>query len=306
MRPMRARAAAAVRSGFNARRNLEGAQQLVAWVRRRVGVADEILRSEIVDYRSLDISQRAILIQELATVSENVFDHDPNLSPAEEVRHCLGEPCYRRRIEAFRNQDGVMVGFNIISNYHLETSQGKVAVFRAWAGLVREYRGRSSTLGFALREALRQRMMYPRMPIYLFLVLIHPSSYRLFRARVSTLYTCFDEQAPTLASEIVELCLANETRAVRSERGRFLVKDRIRVQDSAADGARWRADPSTADFVAANPGYSEGWGLATLIPLDLYNLTSGYASFMKRSVANAAQRRAPGEVQLVSPPDRRA
>jgi hypothetical protein len=121
--------------------------------------------------------------------------------------------------------------------------------------------------------------------------LVHPSSYSLFAKYFGEVWPRAEQETPPeLLSFMDEL--ATEFGLERVHPDNPLVRDvGWRTRESEMEREYWlHCDkPSARYFVEANPGYSEGHGLVTVVPLTVGNMTSMIRSMGERRVRQPLQ-----------------
>ncbi len=110
---------------------------------------------------------------------------------------------------------------------------------------------------------------HPGRPVVYLGSLVHPSSYSLFASYSDRVWPNAEAAPPAeIAALMAELAEKFGLEPV-SEDNRLICKVGWRTRDSAADRAFWMSTdkPGARFFCEINPGYGEGHGLLTVIPV---------------------------------------
>jgi len=197
--------------------------------------------------------------------------------------------------ENLLNQE-TLVGYCAYHIHNKEYKQRPIAILKAEAGLLKEYRGQSSTFSNVLKEAIVFKMKHPNEEFYLFEMLINPSSFHLLSKYVKTIYPKPNQETPPeLENLMKELVRLSGMPTVGEEDLR--VDFGLYTIESAEDKTKWEEKklecPDVNLFLEKNPTYSEGHGLATLVPITCENLaaaTWNYTSYKRTSFFNEIKR----------------
>jgi hypothetical protein len=250
--------------------------------------------TEIIVPKSLTEQEKQRFVDALYRVHCEVFDGVERESFAKYVVLSKADHTW---IQVHKNEAGEIVGYFAVHVFERELRGEPSAVFRAEAGTLRAYRGGNSNARFGITQALRYMAKNPGRRLYYLGSLVHPSSYSLFTKYFDVVWPTARETPP----DIVEFMskLASEFGLEEVEPGRPLVrKVGWRTRDSEVERNYWRYHcdkPSVRYFLEANPGYGEGHGLVTLVPVTLGAL----AFFARRMVSERLQRWKEALVSLV-------
>ena len=240
-------------------------------------------RKDIVGIKELSASERAKLAQELFRLNQRIFDGVEQ----EEFERLVIKPSARwTRIQVIRNGDGDAVGYCAVHMFEIVLSGRTYAVFRGQAGILRAYRGEGSTFAFGFREAIRYKLMHPLERVYFFCTPIHPSSFHLLAKQFHEIYPSHRKQTPPVIRALMhKLADAFGERRVDADNPDILQVGWI-TQDSADETTFWQtnSNPDIQLFMKVNPGYRQGHGLLTLVPLTLGNLFFTVIALAKRKL----------------------
>jgi len=175
-----------------------------------------------------------------------------------------------------------LVGYCAAHRFMMKLKGKRIAVFRAEAGLLANYRGSNATFSFGFKEALSYKLFHPFQESYYLGTFVHPSIYRLMTKYFPIVYPNYRYETPPhmkqLMLDLVELYKAP---AADSENP-FIRKVGWITADSDEERRRWQeSDHADARFfLTENPGYGEGHGLVTLIPMDMANVTGVFLRWL--------------------------
>ena len=185
-----------------------------------------------------------------------------------------------------------LVGYCALHRFDIDDQDGPLTVFRAEAGLKRAYRARGAVGGLMVREISRARVRQPTRRMVYLGSLVHPSSYCGLARAVSTVWPHPERPTPPATAALMGR-LADRFGLTAPSPSRPLVRHvGWRTRDTAVEAAFWSGHSSATSrfFRSQNPGYAEGLGLVTLVPLDWSNLRSGLAGRAARAARRWATR----------------
>lgn len=243
---------------------------------------NRIASTEIIDPSSLkEVEKRRFLKKLYYNVHIQIFDGIDEKKFAEYV---VNSKAIRNRINVFKDDKGEPVGYHAIHVFEKQF-HGSIlfAVFRAESGLFREYRKKSSTLPFFLKEAFRYKLLHPFRKMYFLGTFVHPAIYYLAAKYSHEIYPNRNSETP---SDILQfMCALAEDFGVSvvHENNPLVRKVGWKVRDSREDFEYWlHSDkPDVKFFIKNNPGYPDGHGLLTLAPLTAMNLLLLFSSYIK-------------------------
>jgi CRP-like cAMP-binding protein len=238
----------------------------------------KIARSDIVVPHKLDLAARQQFIDALYKVHCEVFDGVTRDAFAKYVVESKAEHTW---INVHRNDAGEIVGYFALHVFERELAGESSAIFRAEAGTMRAYRGGNTNTAFGLKLALPYLLRHPRRRIYYLGSLVHPSSYCLFAKLFDVVWPSSRHPPPPDVLAFMDE-LANSFGLERVTADNPLTRQVHWItRDSEVERHYWRHcdKPAARFFVEANPGYSEGDGLVTLVRVDAHNLRHMISSF---------------------------
>ena len=224
--------------------------------------------------------EREALARELFAVHVQIFTG----LDFEGFRHyVIDRPSWRTWVYVRHDPAGKLVGYTAIHAF-LRKLQGKSAtIIRMEAGTLREARGRDVTMVYGLLRLMRIWMRYPLRRVYMFAALTHPSSYTFLSRYVPGIWPHAD-RSPVPDGVMAQMEeLAEAFHLDRVHPGNPLVRRVNWVTiESEEERARWQNSPRTDTrfYIAQNPGYGEGHGLVTLLPLTMTALSRALARFL--------------------------
>jgi hypothetical protein len=197
--------------------------------------------------------------------------------------YVLERPSWRTWIYVRHNPAGKLVGYTAIHAFLRDLQGRKSTIIRMEAGTLAEARGRDVTMIYGLLRLMRVWLRHPLRPVYMFAALTHPSSYTFLSRYVPGIWPHAErpEIPPHVMAQMEELSEAFGLERV--EAGNPLIR---RVNWVTIEGDeernRWQSSTrrDTRFYVAQNPGYGEGHGLVTLLPLKITSLTRALARFV--------------------------
>jgi len=221
----------------------------------------------VLDPAELSPTQRAALTDELHVVQQEVFD---GVDREAFRKYVVESSAARNWIQVYREASGRAVGYMALHRFDRELDGRPCAIFRAEAGTLRSWRGRTPLGGMMARVLLRHQVVHPRTPRFYLGSLVHPSSYHAFARFAARIYPGRDGTPPRLHALLTELGDAFGLAPVDPSRPLVRRVGWI-TRDTEVERDYWqRCDkPTVRFFVEANPGYVEGHGLLTLVPFDL-------------------------------------
>ena len=228
-----------------------------------------ITRTEVVDPKALADDERRACAASLYKVHASVFD---GVTLEDFAKYVVDSSAQLTRILLFKNAAREVVGYFAFHIFERTLAARKTTVMRAEAGMLREYRGGSSTASFAVRQALACKLRHPTRALYYLGCLVHPSSYSLFaRWTDERLWPNPRAEVPPQIRAFIDE-LGDLFGLARVDPRNSLVRDvGWQTRDSEVERSYWRscAKPAARLFMRQNPGYGQGHGLLTLIPISM-------------------------------------
>lgn len=225
-----------------------------------------IVRNEVIDPKNLEPAEKEALISALYSVHNEVFD---GVSREEFARYVVNSPAQKTRIQLSYGQNGELAGYLAMHAFRPTLRGEECTVIRAEAGLRRAYRGNASTASFAISNLLQTKWDY-RGPLYYLGCLVHPSSYTIFANNAPAVWPAPNVEIPNDLLELM-MQLGEEFHLEMVDPAKPLVRKVGWVtRDTEAEKQYWQnCDLAGARYyLEQNPGYFQGHGLLTLLPLD--------------------------------------
>ena len=251
------------------------------------------LERRIIDPEVLDAGAKQTLIDELYATHEQIF---AGVSKSSFAAYVVNSPAERTRIEVYR-VDGRVVGYQAVHTFVRTIEGERWVVIRAEQGKLPAYR-RDANARLLIAEVLRACVCYPRARKAFLGCLVHPSAY-IALARVAP-QVFPSPAAPTpapIARAMAELARSFELEQVAESGDHDCREVGWITLETRADRRSWaaRRDELTHFYMSANPGYINGEGLLTLVPISLSGLVQGSFTHALRS---SSRKLARARVQL--------
>lgn len=227
-----------------------------------------IAKSEVITPKTLSSEERGQLIDALYAVHNQIFDGVERESFAKYVVESKADHTW---IQVHKDEAGAIVGYFAFHIFEKQFNGETTAVFRAEAGLLRAYRGGNTNSRFGLAVALRYMLKHPGRKIFYLGSLVHPSSYSLFTKYCGDVWPRRGlETPPELLGFMDEL--ANEFGLERVTPANPLVRHvGWKTRETETEREYWQScdKPDARYFMESNPGYVEGHGLVTVVPVSV-------------------------------------
>jgi hypothetical protein len=228
--------------------------------------------SEIIDPNLLVKEEKERFIRELYEIQSQIFQ---GVDIKGFTSYILRPSAKRTRVKIFRNDQQKAVGYYAIHLFEIRLNDGEIrTIFRAEAGLLRAYRRKHATLSFALAEYCRYKCLKPGRKVYYLGTLVHPSSYHLIFRHTKEMYPTYRCQTPPDVLRLMRDMAKNLGIGPICRDNPIIVQVGWIVRNDREDLAFWSQcdKPDVKFFLRKNPGYREGEGLLTLVPITWKNL----------------------------------
>jgi CRP-like cAMP-binding protein len=252
-----------------------------------------ITSTDVILPHSLSAEARHQLIDSLYEVHRRIFDGVEREAFARYVVESKAEHTW---LLLHKNEAGELVGYFALHIFEKQLGDEPLAVFRAEAGLLREYRGGNVTVRFWMEWVLRYVLKHPGRRVFYMGSLVHPSSYWLVAQHCGEVWPRRDLETPPELLAFMDT-LATEFGLEKVHPDRPLVrKVGWRTRETEVEREYWAHcdKPEVRYFLEANPGYGEGHGLVAVVPITPKNLRSIARSlltkWMRRPVEQLAAR----------------
>lgn len=112
------------------------------------------------------------------------------------VSYVIDSPADWTRIRIYKNAKNEWIGYCAVHRSEIRIFNRRRLIFRAEAGILREYRRRSQTLWFGFSEAIKYRIRHPLCDLYYLGSFVHPSVLYMFSRYFSEYYPRADARVP--------------------------------------------------------------------------------------------------------------
>jgi hypothetical protein len=247
---------------------------------------DKIGGSDVIDPSRMSSEEKLQFINSLYQRHSRIFD---GVDRSEFIPYVVDSPAEWTRIRVYINSKDEWVGYCAVHRFDKKVFDRPCVIFRAEAGILREYRGRSQTLWFGFGEAIKFRLMHPRCKLYYLGSFVHPAVLYMFSRYFGEYYPRFDEPIPASVKDFI-LKLADLFHIEPVKGGNELaVQVGWITKESDEDRSFWQnhQNPAVKFYIKTNPGYVKGNGLLTLVPLTFGNILIS----LNRFVGNKLRKR---------------
>lgn len=226
----------------------------------------QIVSTEVVVPKKQDPAARAALTDALYHVHSEIFD---GVDEEAFARYVVESKAEHTWILLHKGEAGQIVGYLAIHVFERARHGRLCAVFRAEAGILRAYRGRSANAGFFLARILEYAARHPTRPLYYLGSLVHPSSYTGIARYAHEIWPSPNAPLPPDLERF--MCeLADEFGIPVVDPRHPLVRDVGWItRETDVERRYWRHSdkPHARFFISQNPGYVRGHGLVTLLQI---------------------------------------
>ncbi|MCW8331987.1 hypothetical protein MD588_24650 [Photobacterium sp. SDRW27] len=246
-------------------------------------IPDIIRGSDLIDPASLSTTEKEHFVDSLYRLHSQIFD---GVERADFVSYVVDSPADWTRIRVYKNSLNEWVGYCSVHRFNKKVFGRSLVIFRAEAGILRSYRGRSQTLWFAFNEAIKYRIRHPFSEIYYLGSFVHPSVLYMFSRYFSKYYPRADTPTPPLIKDLMlELAKVFNIEPVEKQ-DELARKVGWVTKESVEDRAFWQNHPHPVVklYIETNPGYIYGNGLLTLVPLAFGNIFISLAKYLNNKL----------------------
>ncbi|AXE33275.1 hypothetical protein DK843_02460 [Chromobacterium phragmitis] len=211
---------------------------------------------------------RTKLVNELYLVHCDIFD---GVSKDDFANYVVYSKARQTRILIHKNDQGQSVGYCAIHFFEQELEGKASTVIRMEAGLMRAYRGKNRNAPFVCRQVMGYRLTHPGRNVYYLGALVHPSSYMLLDKYATKVWPSAEQSTELDYGGVIrQLTRLFGLKAVDPDRP-GVVHVGWQTRDNERDRKQWQANPNQAAqfYIHRNPGYSQGHGLLTLVPVTI-------------------------------------
>ena len=227
--------------------------------------------AEVVDPAVLSGEQKSTFIDNLYDLHQQIFD---GVDRDSFIDYVVDSPAEWTRICIYKNSQNDWVGYCAVHRFRKQVAKRKLVVFRAEAGILREYRGRSMTLWFGFGEAIKYHLRHPFKSIYYLGSFVHPAVLYMFSRYIHEFYPRPGVAIPAKIKRLM-LKLAEIFHLESIEDQHELVRSIGWITiEPKADRDFWQhhQNPTVKFYIGTNPDYVNGNGLLTLMPLTFSNI----------------------------------
>jgi hypothetical protein len=218
---------------------------------------------------------RGALFQEMLALNQRIFE-GPGIQAVTEViaKGLQG----RTTVQLYFNAQHQCVGYAALLGDEFEHEGKPWTVFRAMTGLLPEYRGRQSVLGFYLSELTAYALRNPSRRVFFFTPVVHISSYRVLARHAREMYPMPGRPVPAGVMELMQRLGARYNLAPIEGEHPLVRRRQLWVRGSQGrSGAT--GDAFDQFFRAINPRSGEGLCVMTLAPISIGQVSFGAARY---------------------------
>jgi hypothetical protein len=232
-----------------------------------------IASSRTIHTEQLDANGRKHLLEELQ-INRQIFE-GPGLQALTEVLASGAQS--KTTIQCYYDQDGRCVGFAALLCDEFEHDGEAWSVFRAMTGLLPEYRGRQSVMGFYLTTLAGYLLRRPGRRVFFFTPIVHASSYRLLARHAKEMYPHPDRPVPPQIMEIIQRLGERYACAKVEGEHPLICRRSVWVRGDQRKQARRLQAGDALDrfFLQINPRAGEGNCIMTLAPVTISQVVVG-------------------------------
>ncbi len=238
---------------------------------------------EVIDPSSLSLDEEKRFTDSIYQLHSRIFD---GVERPEFISYVVDSPADWTRILIYKNKLNEWIGYCAVHRFNEIVSGRSCVVFRAEAGILREFRGRSQTLWFGFFETIKYRIKHPFCSLYYLGCFVHPSVFYMFSRYFCEYYPRANTPIPKRIKALM-LELAN-TFHIEPIGGQDSLVRQVGwiTRESAEDRDFWQdhTHPIVKFYIETNPGYVNGNGLLTLVPLGFGNIFMSLVRFMKNKL----------------------
>lgn len=243
-----------------------------------------IRADEVINPSSLASKDKEHFTDALYHLHSRIFD---GVTKDRFVSYVIDPPADWTRIRIYKNAENEWIGYCAVHRSEIRIFDRSRIIFRAEAGILRAYRGRSKTLWFGFSEAIKYRIRHPLCDLYYLGSFVHPSVLYMFSRYFSEYYPCADTRVPE-SIKVFMLKLAKAFHIEDADDPNELVRQVGWItKESTEDRCFWQnhKHPVVKFYIKTNPGYVIGNGLLTLVPLTFSNTFISLIKYMSNKLS---------------------
>lgn len=245
------------------------------------------ITTRVVDPHRLSACARDRLADALYVSHCNVFD---GVDRAAFQAYVVDSKADLTRILVLYDESGQVRGYCALHGFFQRHLGRRTLVIRAEIAAEAGWRRRGFAARFVARTLTWLRVRNPGVPAYLFACFVHPSAYVSLCRHAPEVWPRPDQETPPKMRALMH----SLTRQFGID-----VQDGIAQVGwiARADSKPRKLDPLAAYYLARNPGYVDGQGLVTVVPLGSAGLVQGIAHLARHRWRRRRSRGASGTVE---------
>ena len=239
----------------------------------------KVITAETIVPASLTFNDRVKLMNTLYTVHQRIFH---GLNETEFDHYVINSSAPFTTIYVYRNSNkNDVVGYFAVHRFDKEVDSQPLAVFRAEAGLVPEYRRKNADLSFFLREGIKFRLRNPGRTACFLASPVNPSMYAILARYIHDIYPKYNTVLPENIQSLM-FRLADQFKLEPVDKQNLLIRKVGWItQASDEEKSFWTTtkNPHVQFYLQLNPGFIQGNGLLTYFPFTISNIVLSLIKF---------------------------
>lgn len=230
----------------------------------------EVFSAERIDPSLLNQRQLDVLREKLFQIHKTIF---AGLDEKEFEHYVLKSPAVATRILLYRNKKNELIGYMGVHRFEKCVEKKPLVIFRAEVGLLPEYRQKDADLSFWLKEASLFKLLHPTKHVYFLYAPVSPSFYAMVARYTYEVYPRHDLSIPVPVLELMTNLAQQFGLALVTDERPLIRKVGWVTKATDQEKNFWQSSPNphVRFYLKNNPGFTEGNGLLTLIPLTIPN-----------------------------------
>lgn len=249
-----------------------------------------LLRGPAIRPRRLDAEARQAFEARLYAIHRRIFD---GVDLEAFRRYVIDSWAHETRIRLFRNAAGEDVGYITFQVFLLPGGLRPKRVLKTQAGLLPEYRRYNASFRLLFWECVFHFISRGFPETYFFATPVSPVPYALACRYLKQVYPQPGLRTPARFRDVFAR-LAERFRPGASVPGHPLSYDAgwiVRASDAHRRRMEASEDPRVRFYLAQNPGYAQGHGMAMLVPFNLQNGWHGAWHLLRRRLRSLLRTR---------------
>lgn len=230
----------------------------------------KVFSAERIDPGQLDRRQREALGERLYAIHQTVF---AGLDKEAFDRYVVNSPAQKTRILLYRNAQKELIGYFGVHRFERNVDGQPLVVFRAEVGLQQEYRQQDADLSFWWAEATKFKLLHPLKHVYFFFVPVSPSFYAMAARYTHKVYPGRDRNVPAKTLRLMTQLAAQFGLPPVAEENPLVRRVGWITRATKQEQQFWQSSRNryVRFYIDANPNFSQGNGLLTLMPVTISN-----------------------------------